>query len=76
MQTGLIHGTGMAYLGGELRVVPPVLGCQNSSLVRRTRSRSFALVRLHPHSLVTSHTLAPAAGWFAIAKGSGPHELA
>jgi acyl dehydratase len=25
MQTGLIHGTGMAYLGGELRVVTPVL---------------------------------------------------
>jgi acyl dehydratase len=25
MQTGLIHGTGMAYLGGELRVVAPVL---------------------------------------------------
>ena len=25
MQTGLIHGTGMAYLGSELRVVAPVL---------------------------------------------------
>src|ERR1041385_3519968 len=25
MQTGLIHGTGMAYLGGELRIVVPVL---------------------------------------------------
>ena len=25
MQTGLIHGTGMAYLGGEMRVVAPVL---------------------------------------------------
>ena len=25
MQTGLIHGTGMAYLGGELRVTAPVL---------------------------------------------------
>ena len=25
MQTGLIHETGMAYLGGELRVVAPVL---------------------------------------------------
>jgi acyl dehydratase len=25
MQTGLIHGTGMAWLGGELRVVAPVL---------------------------------------------------
>jgi acyl dehydratase len=25
MQTGLIHGTGMAFLGGELRVVGPVL---------------------------------------------------
>ena len=25
IQTGLIHGTGMAYLGGELRVVAPVL---------------------------------------------------
>jgi acyl dehydratase len=25
MQTGLIHGTGMAWLGGELRVVTPVL---------------------------------------------------
>ncbi len=25
MQTGLLHGTGMAYLGGELRVVAPVL---------------------------------------------------
>jgi acyl dehydratase len=25
MQTGLIHGTGMAWLGGELRVVGPVL---------------------------------------------------
>ena len=25
MQTGLIHGTGMAYLGGELRIVAPVL---------------------------------------------------
>jgi len=25
MQTGLIHGTGMAWLGGELRVVSPVL---------------------------------------------------
>lgn len=25
MQTGLIHGTGMAYLGGEMRVVSPVL---------------------------------------------------
>jgi acyl dehydratase len=25
MQTGLIHGTGMAYLGGEMRVVTPVL---------------------------------------------------
>jgi len=25
IQTGLIHGTGMAYLGGELRVVGPVL---------------------------------------------------
>ncbi len=24
IQTGLIHGTGMAYLGGELRVVGPV----------------------------------------------------
>jgi len=25
MQTGLIHGTGMAFLGGELRVMAPVL---------------------------------------------------
>ncbi|MFQ5521730.1 MAG: MaoC/PaaZ C-terminal domain-containing protein [Candidatus Methylomirabilia bacterium] len=25
MQTGLIHGTGMAYLGGETRIVAPVL---------------------------------------------------
>lgn len=25
MQTGLIHGTGMAFLGGEIRVVGPVL---------------------------------------------------
>ena len=25
MQTGLIHGTGMAYLGGQMRVVAPVL---------------------------------------------------
>ncbi|MBI1845587.1 MAG: MaoC family dehydratase N-terminal domain-containing protein [Candidatus Rokubacteria bacterium] len=25
MQTGLIHGTGMAWLGGELRIVGPVL---------------------------------------------------
>ena len=25
MQTGLIHGTGMAWLGGELKVVAPVL---------------------------------------------------
>ena len=25
IQTGLIHGTGMAYLGGELRLVAPVL---------------------------------------------------
>ena len=25
MQTGLIHGTGMAYLGGEIRVLAPVL---------------------------------------------------
>jgi acyl dehydratase len=25
MQTGLIHGTGMAYLGGEMRVVAPIL---------------------------------------------------
>jgi len=25
MQTGLIHGTGMAWLGGELRIVSPVL---------------------------------------------------
>ena len=25
MQTGLIHGTGMAFLGGESRVVAPVL---------------------------------------------------
>jgi acyl dehydratase len=25
MQTGLIHGTGMAFLGGELRIVAPVL---------------------------------------------------
>jgi acyl dehydratase len=25
MQTGLIHGTGMAWLGGELRLVAPVL---------------------------------------------------
>ena len=25
IQTGLIHGTGMAYLGGEVRVVGPVL---------------------------------------------------
>jgi acyl dehydratase len=25
MQTGLIHGTGMAYLGGDIRVVAPVL---------------------------------------------------
>ena len=25
MQTGLIHGTGMAFLGGELKVVAPVL---------------------------------------------------
>jgi acyl dehydratase len=25
MQTGLIHGTGMAWLGGELRIVAPVL---------------------------------------------------
>ncbi|PYM37365.1 MAG: acyl dehydratase [Candidatus Rokuibacteriota bacterium] len=25
MQTGLIHGTGMAWLGGEIRVVAPVL---------------------------------------------------
>ena len=25
IQTGLIHGTGMAWLGGELRVVAPVL---------------------------------------------------
>lgn len=25
MQTGLIHGTGMAWLGGELRVAAPVL---------------------------------------------------
>jgi len=25
MQTGMIHGTGMAWLGGEVRVVAPVL---------------------------------------------------
>ena len=25
MQTGLIHGTGMAFLGGEVRVIAPVL---------------------------------------------------
>jgi len=25
MQTGLIHGTGMAWLGGELKIVAPVL---------------------------------------------------
>jgi acyl dehydratase len=25
MQTGLIHGTGMAYLGGEIRITAPVL---------------------------------------------------
>jgi acyl dehydratase len=25
MQTGLIHGTGMSFLGGEIRVVAPVL---------------------------------------------------
>jgi acyl dehydratase len=25
MQTGLIHGTGMAWLGGEIRVLAPVL---------------------------------------------------
>jgi acyl dehydratase len=25
MQTGLIHGTGMSYLGGEVRIVSPVL---------------------------------------------------
>jgi acyl dehydratase len=25
MQTGLIHGTGMAFLGGEIRVMAPVL---------------------------------------------------
>ena len=25
IQTGMLHGTGMAYLGGELRVVAPVL---------------------------------------------------
>ena len=25
MQTGLIHGTGMSYLGGEVRIVAPVL---------------------------------------------------
>ena len=25
MQTGLIHGTGMAWLGGDLRIVAPVL---------------------------------------------------
>ncbi len=25
MQTGVIHGTGMAWLGGEIRVVAPVL---------------------------------------------------
>ncbi|HEV8586421.1 MAG TPA: MaoC/PaaZ C-terminal domain-containing protein [Methylomirabilota bacterium] len=25
IQTGLIHGTGMAWLGGELRIVAPVL---------------------------------------------------
>ena len=25
MQTGLIHGTGMAFLGGEIRVLAPVL---------------------------------------------------
>jgi len=25
IQTGLIHGTGMAYLGGDMRVVAPVL---------------------------------------------------
>jgi len=25
MQTGLIHGTGMSYLGGDIRIVSPVL---------------------------------------------------
>jgi acyl dehydratase len=25
IQTGLIHGTGMSYLGGEIRVVAPVV---------------------------------------------------
>ena len=25
MQTGLIHGTGMSYLGGEIRIVAPAL---------------------------------------------------
>lgn len=25
MQTGLIHGTGMAYLGGDIKIVSPVL---------------------------------------------------
>ena len=25
IQTGLLHGTGMAYLGGEIRIVAPVL---------------------------------------------------
>ena len=27
MQTGLIHGTGMAWLGGEITVTAPVLAC-------------------------------------------------
>src|SRR5213083_1909546 len=35
MQTGLIHGTGMAYLGSELRVTGPVLEARVQRMIRR-----------------------------------------
>ena len=35
IQTGMLHGTGMAYLGGEIRVVAPVLEARVQRMIRR-----------------------------------------
>ena len=43
IQTGLIHGTGMSYLGGEVRVVAPVLAADtirvNVTIVDKRETR-------------------------------------
>ena len=55
MQTGLIHGTGMSYLGGEIRIVSPVLAGDTIRVTvtisdkRETKKPDRGIVTLHAY---------------------------